>query len=230
MKLFSEIFSVLSPSYCLGCGAVLQGAQRFVCPACLHHLSLAHFRDYRQNPLKEQLSARFEVQNAAALLVYEKNTVVQRLLHALKYGAEPAVGQWLGEWLGQELAQNADFKSVDVVLPVPLHPKKLRKRGYNQVAGFARALAQCLGAEYQENNLIKTAENTTQSQKHWLERQEGKPAIFAVQHPQKISGKHILLTDDILTTGATLTACAEELLTHPQTRLSVATMAYAFSY
>jgi len=169
---------------------------------------------------------RVVVQKAAALLYYEKGAVSQRLIHALKYHDTQQVGLWLGQWYATELAQTGYFAEVDLVLPVPLHPKKKKKRGYNQVTLFGETLAKALQVPYREDILLKQTYNSAQAKKHWLERQKTTAETFVLTSSEQIAGKHILIVDDIVTTGATLAQCAALLIAAGAT-VSFACMAYS---
>jgi ComF family protein len=146
-------------------------------------------------------------------------------MHNLKYRGHEDVGLFLGEWLGAELAQIDAYKTVDVVIPVPLHKAKQRKRGYNQVSKFGKAIATALATEYREDLLLKVSNTQTQVFKNRLTRWSDANAVFDIINPEELNNKHILLVDDIITTGATIEKCAEVLNKAKNIKLSVATMA-----
>ena len=148
-------------------------------------------------------------------------------MHQLKYREHQQIGTFLGVWLGKELKQCEAYSNVDLVIPVPLHKKKLRSRGYNQVSKFALEIANALGADYEEDVLIKVTNTASQVTKNRFARWTGKDDLFALNMAEKISGKHILLVDDIITTGATLEACIQELNKAENIKISIATMAIA---
>ena len=150
----------------------------------------------------------------------------QRLIHALKYHNREQVGLWLGQWYACELVQSHYFQGVELVIPVPLHPKKKKKRGYNQVTLFGETLAQTLQVPYREDILLKQTYNSAQAKKHWLERQKTTAETFVLTSSEQIVGKHILIVDDIVTTGATLAQCAA-LLIAAGAKVSFACMAYS---
>ena len=142
-SIFKDIVAFLFPRYCLGCGQIISHQEQFLCVACRHELRQTNFHllSQERNPMIRKFWGRVVVQKAAALLYYEKGAVSQRLIHALKYHDRQQVGLWLGQWYATELAQTGYFAGVDLVLPVPLHPKKKKKRGYNQVPLLASALS-----------------------------------------------------------------------------------------
>ena len=227
-SIFKDIGAFLFPRYCLGCGQIISHQEQFLCVACRHELRQTNFHllSQERNPMIRKFWGRVVVQKAAALLYYEKGAVSQRLIHALKYHDRQQVGLWLGQWYATELVQTSYFAGVDLVLPVPLHPKKKKKRGYNQVTLFAREIATQLQVPYMEDILIKQQYNSAQAKKHWLERQKSSKEQFVLKDTTTIAGKHILLVDDIVTTGATLTQCAT-LLIGAGAKVSFACMAYS---
>jgi ComF family protein len=182
-----------------------------------------HFKE--DDRVKKVFFGRVKVENATALLHFSKKGMVQQLIHNLKYRGHEAVGLFLGEWLGAELAQIQAYKSVDMVIPVPLHKAKQRKRGYNQVSKFGKAIATALEIDYREDILVKVSNTQTQVFKNRLTRWSDANAVFDVVNPEELHNKHILLVDDIITTGATIEKCAEVLNKAKNIRLSVATMA-----
>jgi len=148
-------------------------------------------------------------------------------MHNLKYRGDKKISAFLGEWLGYELAQNLNYTQVDLAVPVPIHPKKKKTRGYNQVDGFAKAIARHLDARYSDSLLVKSKNTKTQVFKGRFTRSDEVFEAFSISDATQEKGHHILLVDDILTTGATLEACAIQLLQIPNITLSVAVMAIA---
>lgn len=165
------------------------------------------------------------VVDATALLHFRKKAAVQQLIHELKYRGKEEIGVFFGRWLGAELSESEKFTGVDLVIPVPLHPSKLKERGYNQVTRFGQEIAHSLNAEFSEEILIKTTATKTQTLKDRISRWGKIEETLRLQQPHKAEGKHILLVDDLVTTGATLEACAHKLLEIPKTSISIATMA-----
>ena len=153
--------------------------------------------------------------------------MVQHLLHGLKYRGYENIGVFLGKWLGEELKNIESYKHIDVVIPVPLHKKKLRKRGYNQVEKFGKEIAQALNVPYIDKVLIKTTATKTQVFKERVARWNTNNEIFSTTNLHEIANKHVLLVDDIITTGATIEACANELIKANNVKISLATMAIA---
>ena len=159
------------------------------------------------------------------MLFYDKEGIVKNLIHALKYRGQKQVGDFLGDWFGEVLANDVSQATFDYIIPVPLHPKKLRNRGYNQVEGFGRKLAYHLKAEYRDKLLIKTANTRTQTRKSRLYRWMGNQDLYQLREPREFANKNVLLVDDVITTGGTLEACSEALHKAPEISVSVAAMA-----
>jgi ComF family protein len=171
------------------------------------------------------LYGRVKLEEATALLHFSKKGKVQQLMHNLKYRRHEVVGEFLGEWLGEDLKNTDAYKGIDVVVPVPLHKSKQKQRGYNQVDKFGRALAKALDADYNSDTLLKTSATKTQVFKDRLKRSSNIDANFTISEKESLKHKHILLVDDIITTGSTIEACANALSSIEGIKLSVATMA-----
>ncbi len=210
---------------CAGCGAVLGHREQVLCTSCLHRLPLISKQLYAEYLITQALYGRVPIAHAASLMFYHKKGISQHILHQLKYRGDERVSGFLGKWLGSYLQSKTWATSIDVVIPVPLHKKRLRKRGYNQVTGFGKALAKRLQAVYREDILIKTFNSRTQVFKNRWARTELKTAFFALQNPSYLWQKHVLLVDDIITTGTTLETCSNCLLRGIPSKISIATMA-----
>lgn len=173
------------------------------------------------------MRGRANIAHATALFRFEKKGPVQQLIHGLKYRGYEHIGELLGDWLGGELAEVEAYKSINVVIPVPMHKRKLKKRGYNQVAKFGQRIAKALNVDYIDDVLVKISDTTSQTTKGRFARWNNKNEIFAVKNILKIENKHVLLVDDIITTGATLEACYNALNQAKTIKISIATMAIA---
>lgn len=167
------------------------------------------------------------MQAAYALYFFNKGGNVQKMMHHFKYDNMQRIGNVLGGVAGKQLAENEVFKTADYIIPVPLHKKRLKERGYNQSACFADGLAEKLNAKVEVDNLVRAVATKTQTHKSRFARFENMQEVFAVANPDRLINKHVLLVDDTVTTGATLEACGIELLKVPGLKLSIATIAYA---
>lgn len=223
----ADFVNLLFPRLCQACTANLLGTEDLICTECLYNLPYTGFHLQPNNMVARQFWGKIDLQYAYALLYFEKGGKVQHLMHQFKYQGMQKIGNKLGEISALQLSQNTQLQQVDNIIPVPLHKSRLRQRGYNQSANFAQGLAGKLLAKVEEDNLIRTVKTATQTHKSRFARFENMQQVFAVKHPERLQGKHVLLVDDIITTGSTLEACAQELLKIQGLQLSIAAMAYA---
>lgn len=189
-------------------------------PFTLHHLT-------QENETYKKFYGRLPLEHASSMVYFHKQGIVQEMIHNLKYRKQEDVGTTMGQWYGPQLKNVQTLKTVTDVIPVPLHPKKLRERGYNQVAEFGKGVAAGLGAKYNENILLRKTYNKTQTKKNLAARAEIIGSAFDVAYSATDTDKHFLLVDDVITTGATLESCGRALLTIPGAKLSIVTIAYA---
>ena len=194
---------------------------------CRHDLPITNFHFDNNDSVAKVLYGRAKIENGTALFRFEKKGNVQRLIHNLKYKDHEHIGFVLGNWLGGELKTLESYKNIDVVIPVPLHKNKLRKRGYNQVALFGQQVAKALNADYLDDVLVKVTNTKSQVNKKRLARWTNSNELFTLKNMETIDNKHILIVDDIITTGATLEACISVLNQAKNLKISIATMAIA---
>ncbi|MBP1840270.1 ComF family protein [Formosa algae] len=225
--MFGALFNIFFPRVCYSCQNILADGEQTLCTDCRHRLPITQFHFNNDNSVANVLYGRVKIEQATALLRFEKKGITQKLMHQLKYKGKEPIGAFLGDWLGGELQTLDAYKSIDAVIPVPLHKNKLKKRGYNQVEKFGIQLAEALEAKYLDDVLIKINNTNSQVSKNRLSRWTNSDAVFSVQHLEKINNKHLLLVDDIITTGATMEACANLLLRGENVKISIATMAIA---
>jgi len=222
--MFHDFINLLYPRICHICEAELLKNEELLCTSCLHDLPITSYHLDNENPVKKVFYGRVKINKATALLHFRKKAGVQHLIHDLKYRGHREIGTYLGKWLGTEL-ENTDWSNIEVIIPVPLHKSRLRQRGYNQVEDFGREIAKFLNAEYMDDVLLKISTTQTQTLKNRLSRWGKIEETLQIKNSEKIMGKHILLVDDLVTTGATLEACAHKLLETPDIKISIATMA-----
>jgi ComF family protein len=223
----ADFVSLLFPELCPACGENLVAGEHVICTDCLYSLPMTNFHQQVDNIVAQQFWGKLPLQSAYALYYFAKGGKIQNLMHHFKYKGMQRIGNILGEIAGRQLKENPVFASVEIIIPVPLHKSRLKQRGYNQSACFAHGLATKLNAVVDEDNLIRTHATETQTHKSRFLRFENMQEVFSVQYPERITGKHILLVDDVITTGSTLEACGAELLKVDGVKLSIATIAYA---
>jgi len=222
-----DFFSLLFPDLCNACGVQLVQGEKLICIHCLHDLPYTDFHIYPQNAVARLFWGRVPCHAAMALLYFRKATKVQQLIHRLKYRSQPQLGFLLGSILGQRLLLSETYSGVDLILPVPLHPKKKRSRGYNQSEAIADGIASMLNVPVGTTQLIRPVVTSTQTKKNRYKRFENMQSVFQSADPAQLKGKHILLVDDVITTGATLEACAAVVLKGGPSKLSIAALAFA---
>jgi len=223
--MLNAVVNLFFPKVCYTCNNELLDFENYVCTKCRHNLPITNFHFDNNDAVEKVFYGRVKVENATSLLRFENKGIVQQLIHNLKYKGYEDIGIFLGEWLGNELKTIETYHDIDIVIPVPLHKNKLKKRGYNQVDKFAQEIAKALAVEYNDKALIKITSTKSQVTKKRLARWQSTTELFAIEHPDQIQNKHILLVDDIITTGATLEACINELKTAKNVKISIATMA-----
>lgn len=223
--ILQEIINLFYPKTCLHCRNHLNKHEDFLCMHCLADLPFTDFTNWENNPMEKTFTGRIPVVESTALLFFRKKGITQHLIHLLKYKGEESVGKFMGDMLGKTMKESTRFKSLDGIIVVPLHPKKQKERGYNQLSLFAETLSKYLNIPVIDDVLIKVKTSETQTLKDRLNRFEKLNEKFKMINPEHITGKHLLLVDDVITTGATLEACAIELLKADKTKISIATMA-----
>ena len=223
----ADFVSLLFPQLCPACGESLVAGEHIICTGCRFGLPFTNFHLQPDNIVAKQFWGKINAEAAYALYFFAKGGKVQNLMHHFKYKGMQQIGNLLGNIAGDQLARNDIFKTADIIIPVPLHKKRLRERGYNQSVCFAEGLAQKIKAVVDDNNLVRTKSTETQTHKSRFSRFENMQEVFAVLHPEKLKNKHILLVDDVVTTGSTLEACGAQLLKIEGLKLSIATIAYA---
>lgn len=225
-QLISDFLHLIYPNVCLVCHENLLDNEQFVCFSCLSKLSYTSYHLQKDNPIEKKFWGKFEIERATSLFFFQKETPSQLLLHHLKYKGDKEIGEVLGRMLGEMLKTTSEF-DFDIIVPVPLHPKKLQKRGYNQSEWIAKGIAAASQKPMYTEHLIRVIENPTQTKKGVYERWENASGIFALTNPHHFEGKHLLLVDDVITTGATIEACANTLLEGADVKISVASLAIA---
>ena len=224
-----SVLNLFFPMICSGCQSILHTHEKVLCTHCRHELPLTKQHLTENNPFYNKFYGKIPLEHASALLDYHKKGIVQQLIHQLKYKGHEEIGKFIGEWYGTELLSVLSLQTVNCIIPVPLHPKKIRERGYNQVSSFGKALSKVMQVPYREDLLIRTAYSKTQTSKNIVLRTDLKKELFEIKAVSLPPAPHFLLIDDVITTGSTLEACAKVLLKIPESKLSMVCMAMSQS-
>jgi len=226
-KLSNQIFSLFYPNLCAGCQVDLVRHEKIICLSCWETLPKTNFHLREKNPVAQKFWGKINIQHATSFYYFNKEGRMQQILHALKYRKQFDVGILLGQKMGVDLLYADWIKNIDLIIPIPLSKEKMRTRGYNQSESIALGLSAVLNIPVQTNAVLRVKNTASQTNKNIAERLENVKDAFAVQDAEKLKNKQVLLIDDVLTTGATLEACARELLTIENCKISIATIAYA---
>lgn len=227
--MFNYIIDLFFPKVCAGCHTILITNETVLCTNCRHEMPLTQYHLNQNNEAVKKFYGKINIEHASALLYFNKKGIVQELIHNLKYKGHEEIGTVLGNWYVEDLKELILETPFDVVIPVPLHPKKFRERGYNQVTTFGKTLAKGLNITYNDAVLYRKKYSKTQSKKDLLGRSDNIENIFDVVFTEENQNKHFLIVDDVLTTGATLEACSKALLKIPGAKISIVCMAMANS-
>lgn len=222
-----DLTELFFPTLCITCGDRLISQERFLCMNCWHDLPVTNFHFKKNNKVAQLFLGRVEIENATSFFSYKKGSRYQQLIHFIKYKGLKELGFETGLKFGLALLNTESFKNIDIIVPVPLHPKKFKKRGFNQSNWIAEGIGKSLQKPVSNGNLFRQIHTSTQTRKNRFERWQNVEGIFGLKHPEQYSGKHILLIDDVVTTGSTLEACAFQILKLRNTKVSIATLANA---
>jgi ComF family protein len=225
-KINTAIQHLLYPHFCCGCGVDFISTKEFLCAKCNNSLPLTQFSHIPFNPIEKMLFGRLPLVAGASMYYFTKSSLLQHLLVQLKYNNNKEVGYFLGRQLGEVLKINDRFNSIDCIVPLPLHPKKLYQRGYNQADLIGDGMASVWPKKLLKTAVTRLIFTKTQTHETRISRWENMEGVFEVQDPELLKGKHVLLIDDVITTGASLEACGAAILAVSGTRLSIATIAY----
>lgn len=225
-----RLLDVVAPRLCVVCGRRLSLSESVLCASCNMHLPRTGFQlNANDNPMARLFWGLVPVERAAALFFYEAASPTSRIIYDLKYHDHPEIGVEMGRLLGREFADAAFFDGIDAIVPVPLSRSRQRHRGYNQSRCIAKGIADTTGLPLCDKALRRTKFKKSQTQmRHW-ERQENVADVFMLRDAEVVSGKHLLLVDDVVTTGATMAACARELLKAGGVRLSFLSLGFTKS-
>lgn len=234
MSLFSDFIDLIYPNCCVACNSTLLNNENCICTLCKYKLPKTDFCKEPDNPVFKMFYGRAEIKAAMAYYFFKKGSRVQHLVHHFKYKGRKDIGLEIGKIIGAELKSSVFFKNIDTIIPVPLHPAKIRKRGYNQASVLAEGISTGYSGNADKsmvnNNILLRVSNISQIQKGRFARWLNASEAFSI-NPSMISrNNNILLVDDVVTTGSTLDACANILLQLPGISIRIATMAYVGNF
>ena len=221
------LLDLFFPKVCPGCQELLDVSEYVFCTSCRHEIPLTNHHLEQQNEIYKKFYGRIEIEYASAFMLFQKKGIVQQIIHQLKYKNQQEIGTALGHWYSEILKDYIKNQEFDCIIPVPLHPKKHNQRGYNQVENFGKTLAHNLNISYDPTFLYRAVNTKTQSKKNRLGRTENIQDIFKTNLHSEYQNKHFVLVDDVITTGATLEACAKALQKIPGSKISIICMAIA---
>ena len=220
------VFWLYFPKNCPACGRPLRLFGANICGRCSQNLPETHFFEAPNNPIEKIFYGRLPIQTGAAAWYFHKNSALQALLFQLKYKSNKEVGLFIGKQMGALLAASERFASIDALVPVPLHPQALSKRGFNQAALICEGIGQVWHKPVLTGAIARTKHTSTQTKQTRAERWDNMENAFTIKDPTSIKGKHLLIIDDVITTGATIEACGKTLLSIAGVKVSVAAAAY----
>ena len=226
----SIIFNTLHlfyPHTCTGCGSDLLNDDQLLCLQCINNLPHTNFAQHANNPIEKIFWGRIPLVAAHSEFYFAKETLIQRLIHQLKYKGNQDIGYFLGGLMAKSLLNSYRFKNIDYLVPLPLYPEKERKRGFNQAAVICNGISASMQIPVMVGNVIRQRYTETQTKKHRRERWENVADSFLVKDPAILCNKNLLLVDDVITTGATLEACGHSIVQTANVQLSLATLSMA---
>lgn len=226
-NIFSDTLHLFYPHLCIGCGSDLLNEKDLLCIKCIHNLPHTNFAEHSGNPVEKIFWGRLPVTAAFSEFYFSKESLIQHLIHQLKYKSNKDIGIFLGKMMGKSLVGCERFKGIDYLVPLPLFKDKEHKRGYNQAAIICKGINEITGIPIMNGNITRQRFTETQTRKHRMERWENVDGSFIIKDPGSLKGKHILLVDDVITTGATLESCGRAILEIADIKLSIASLAWA---
>ena len=223
--IFSDTLHLFYPHICTGCGSDLLQQNNLLCLKCITNLPETNFAQHANNPIEKIFWGRIPLTAAHSEFYFSKESLIQQLIHQLKYKGNTAIGFYLGELMGKTLLTSNRFNKIDALIPLPLYPDKERKRGYNQAAIICDGMSAVMNVPVIKNNVLRLRYTDTQTKKHRVERWENVAGSFIIKDESKLKGKNLILVDDVVTTGATLEACGAMMAVIEHVKLSIATLA-----
>jgi ComF family protein len=214
------------PHLCAGCSSDILNEQALICTACMRSLPFTEFEKMENNPVEKLFWGRTKIQHASSIFYFITDSPLQEIIHHIKYKNNPALGVYMGNIMGLRLKNMLSINKIDFMLPMPLHPKKEYARGYNQASVLCQGIQETTDTPYLNNILLRNFNTGTQTKKSRIERWENVAEVFEISAPSAVQEKHILLIDDVITTGASTEACVNMLIKNKAASVSICSLAY----
>jgi ComF family protein len=224
---FADTLHLFYPHVCTGCGSDLVTEKNLLCLKCINDLPHTNFAQHANNPIEKIFWGRLPITSAHSEFYFSKESLIQHLIHQLKYKNNKEIGIYLGQLVGRKMLASNRFNEIDYLIPLPLYPDKEHKRGFNQATIICNGISSVMNIPVISNNVSRLRFTETQTRKHRTERWENVEGSFIVKKPEALKGKHVLLIDDVITTGATLESCGHVIMNIDEIKLSIATLAFA---
>jgi len=225
-ELKDSLFHIVFPHVCDGCGSDLINEESSLCMKCIAEMPETNFHLHANNPVEKIFWGRLPITGATAQYYFTKESLMQRLMHQLKYKGNKELGKQLGRLMGIDLQKTNRFDAVDFLVPLPLFPSKEKRRGYNQATILCEGISEVMNVEIAGDVIVRTRYTETQTSKGRIERWQNMEGKFELVKPEKIRDKKILLVDDVITTGATLEACGHQLI-QVSSKVGIAALCFA---
>jgi ComF family protein len=226
-NILDDALHLFYPHICTGCGSDLLEKNNLLCINCLAELPHTNFALHENNPIEKIFTGRIKIKAAHSEFYFSKGQLIQQLIHQLKYNNNKEIGYYLGEIMGNTLLKSGRFSGIDFLIPLPLYPDKEFKRGYNQAEIICMGTQNTTQIPVMTKNVLRQRPTETQTRKHRAERWENVDGSFVIKNPGALTGKNVLLIDDVITTGATLEACGQVISRIPGTSINFASLAHA---
>lgn len=225
-RVFKDLQHIFYPHNCIACGTDVLQTNQVVCVQCFQQLPFTHFEDFARNPVEKTFYGRARIEEAAAVLYFTKHSMVQKLMFELKYRSNENAGLFLGNMIGNAMLHSDRFRNIDLLIPVPINEKRLRQRGYNQADILIAGLQQKIFIPSSETAVTRSLFTETQTHKDRTGRWQNMQTVFSVPQPDALLNKHILIIDDVITTGATIEALVNSIHSQVECKISVIAAAW----
>ncbi len=229
-KFFSDFFYLIYPEVCLNCGKHLSVSEECICLECLYKLPLTNFHEEKNNYLEQIFNEKCKIENATSYVFFSKKSIIQKLIHKLKYNGKKEIGLIIGKQMGLYLFNSKNFFCIDLIIPIPLHKKREKTRGYNQSEWIGKGISKSMNKKMNINSVVRSVNTETQTKKNKEEREKNVKGIFKIKNAKELENKHILLIDDVITTGSTMIECVNTISKLKNTKISIATIAVAVKF